>query len=94
MSNETTTSILNYAEKHQNFSIEGLFAYLHKKTGINRSSLSWYLFKLVDNNALVRTGRGMYGKAMKQSFSPNPTDEVKEELLSILNNLNIQCQHT
>lgn len=78
MSNETATSILNYAEKHHNFSIEDLYAYLHERTGINRSSLSWYLFKLVDDNALVRTGRGMYGKVMKQSFSPNPTDEVKE----------------
>lgn len=78
MSNETTTSILNYAEKHHNFSIDDLYTYLHERIGINRSSLSWYLFKLVDDNALVRTGRGMYGKVMKQSFSPNPTDEVKE----------------
>lgn len=78
MSNETTTSILNYAEKYHNFSIEDLYAYLHERTGINRSSLSWYLFKLVDDNALARTGRGMYGKVMRQSFSPNPTDEMKE----------------
>ena len=55
MSNETTTAILDYAEMHHDFSIEDLFAYLHERTGINRSSLSWYLFKLVDDNALVRT---------------------------------------
>lgn len=78
MSNEITISILDYAEKYGNFSIEDLFAYLHERIGINRSSLSWYLFKLVDDNALVRTGRGMYGKVTKQTFSPNPTDEVKE----------------
>ena len=45
MSNETTTAILDYAEMHHDFSIEDLFAYLHERTGINRSSLSWYLFK-------------------------------------------------
>lgn len=78
MSNETTTAILDYAEMHHDFSIEDLFAYLHERTGINRSSLSWYLFKLVDDNALVRIGRGMYGKVVKQSFSPKPTDEVKK----------------
>lgn len=78
MSNEMTTAILDYAEMHHHFSIEDLFAYLHAKTGINRSSLSWYLFKLVDDNALVRTGRGMYAKVMKQAFFPKPTDEVKE----------------
>ena len=78
MSNETTTAILDYAETHHDFSIEDLFAYLHERTGINRSSLSWYLFKLVDDNALVRIGRGIYGKVVKQSFSPEPTDEVKE----------------
>lgn len=78
MSNEMTTAILHYAEMHHNFSIEDLFAYLHVKTGINRSSLSWYLFKLVNDNALIRTGRGIYAKVMKQAFSPEPIDEVKE----------------
>lgn len=78
MSNETTTSILNYAENHRIFSIEDLYAYLHERISINRASLSWYLFKLVDGHALARTGRGLYGKVMKQSFAPNPSDEVKE----------------
>ncbi|MCD7962918.1 MAG: hypothetical protein LUF90_05060 [Rikenellaceae bacterium] len=76
--NETTTSILAYAETHPNFSTEDLFAYLHERTGINKSSLAWYLFKLVNANALVRTGRGMYAKVTKQVFTPNPTEEVKE----------------
>ena len=78
MSNETTTSILNYAEIHHDFSIEDLFAYLHKKIGISKSSLKWYLFKLVNENALVRTGRGMYAKVMKQTFVPKPIEEVRE----------------
>lgn len=71
-------SILDYAEMHRNFSIENLFAYLHERIGINKSSLSWYLFKLVNDNVLVRTGRGMYAKVMKQSFAPKPIDEVKD----------------
>lgn len=78
MSNEITAAILNYAEIHPDFGIEDLFTHLHTKIGISRSSLSWYLFKFVDDNALVRTGRGMYGKVVKQSFSPKPTDEVKK----------------
>ena len=78
MSNETTTSILNYAEIHHDFSIEDLFAHLHKKIGISKSSLKWYLFKLVNENALVRTGRGMYGKVLKQTFAPKPIEEVRE----------------
>ena len=49
-----------------------------KKIGINRSSLSWYLFKLVNENRLVRTGRGMYAEVMKQTFAPKPVKEVKE----------------
>lgn len=78
MSNEITTSILNYAETHHNFSIRDLFAYLHEKIGINKSSLSWYLFRLVDENALVRTGHGMYAKVLKQTFVPKPIEEVEE----------------
>lgn len=77
MSNETTTSILNYAETHHDFSMEDLFAYLHKNIGISRSSLSWHLFKLVNENTLVRTGRGMYAKVQKQTFAPQPIEEVK-----------------
>ena len=78
MSNETATSILDYAEMHRNFSIEDLFAYLHERSSINMSSLSWYLFKLVNDNVLARTGRGMYAKVMKQLFAPRPIDEVKD----------------
>ncbi len=78
MSNETTTFILDYAEVHRDFSLGDLFAYLQEKTGIKKSSLSWYLFKLVNENVLVRTGRGTYAKVMKQVFSPQPIEEVKE----------------
>ena len=78
MSNKTTTSILEYAEVHRDFSMDDLFAYLHEKVGISKSSLSWYLFKLVNENVLVRTGRGTYAKVMKQVFSPQPIEEVKE----------------
>ena len=41
MSNKTTTSILEYAEVHRDFSMDDLFAYLHEKVGISKSSLSW-----------------------------------------------------
>lgn len=78
MANDITTFILDYADIHRNFSIEDLFAYLHERIGINRSSLSWYLFKLVNENVLVRTGRGMYAKVMKPTFVPKPIEEVKE----------------
>ena len=40
--------------------------------------MSWYLFKLVNENRLVRTGRGMYAEVMKQTFAPKPVKEVKE----------------
>ena len=78
MSNETTTFILDYAEVHRDFSLGDLFAYLQEKTGIKKSSLSWNLFKLVNENVLVRTGRGTYAKVMKQVFSPQPIEKVKE----------------
>ena len=78
MSNETTSFILDYAEVHRDFSLGDLFAYLQEKTGIKKSSLSWYLFKLVNENALVRTGRGMYAKVMKQPFVPKLIGEVRE----------------
>ena len=38
-------TIIDYADTYHNFSIEDLFIHLHKKIDINRSSLSWYLFK-------------------------------------------------
>lgn len=81
-------SILDYADTHHNFSIEDLYAHLHKKIGINRPALSWYLFKLVNENRLVRTGRGMYAEVMKQTFATKPVKEVKEiyKLLSHLRN--------
>lgn len=78
MINETTTFILDYAEAHRDFSLGDLFAYLQDKTGIKKSSLSWYLFKLVNENVLVRTGRGKYAKVKKQVFSPQPIEEVKD----------------
>ena len=78
MSNETTTSILTYAEMYPHFSIDELFSYLHKKTDITRSSMLWYLFKLVDDKLLVRTGRGRYTKIIKQQFSIEPAKEVME----------------
>ena len=79
-------SILDYADTHHNFSID---AHLHKKIGINSSSLSWYLFKLVNENRLVRTGRGMYAEVMKQTFAPKPVKEVKEiyKLLQAISHL-------
>ena len=40
--------------------------------------MSWDLFKLVNENRLVRTGRGMYAEVMKQTFAPKPVKEVKE----------------
>ena len=86
MSNKTTTSILEYAEVHRDFSMDDLFAYLHEKVGISKSSLSWYLFKLVNENALVRTGRGMYAKVMKQPFVPKLIGEVREIYDSLLVN--------
>ena len=48
--------------------------------------MSWYLFKLVNENALVRTGRGMYAKVMKQSFVPKLIGEVREIYDSLLVN--------
>ncbi len=78
MSNDTTKAILDYAELHYEFSIGDLFADLQDKIGISKPSLTWYLFKLVQDNSLVRTGRGKYNKVMKQSFSLSPIDEVKE----------------
>ena len=78
MSNKTTTSILTYAEMFPRFSIDDLLAYLHGRIDISRSSLLWYLFKLVDEKLLVRTGRGIYEKTMKQPFSPAPINEVTE----------------
>ena len=55
MSNETTTFILDYAEVHHDFSLGDLFAYLQEKTGIKKSSLSWYLFKLVNEKTCFIT---------------------------------------
>ena len=66
--------------------MDDLFAYLHEKVGISKSSLSWYLFKLVNENALVRTGRGMYAKVMKQPFVPKLIGEVREIYDSLLVN--------
>ena len=45
---------------------------------INRSSLLWHLFKLVNSNVLIRTGRGMYAKVTKPIFSPQPADDIIE----------------
>ena len=84
MSNKTTTFILDYAEVHRNFSLGDLFAYLQEKTGIKKSSLSWYLFKLVNENVLVRTGRGTYAKVMKQVFSPQPFVAIGFSVCEIL----------
>lgn len=78
MSNETRSAILNFAEKHHGFNIDDLFESLSKNMDINRSSLLWHLFKLVNSNVLIRTGRGMYATVRKPMFSPKPTDDIIE----------------
>lgn len=78
MSNETKSAILNFAEKHHDFNIDDLFESLSKSMDINRSSLLWHLFKLVNSNVLIRTGRGMYAKVKKPIFSPKPADDIIE----------------
>lgn len=76
MSNEITSAILNFAEKHHDFNIEDLSECLCKSMDINRSSLLWHLFKLVNSNVLIRTGCGMYAKVTKPIFSPQPADDI------------------
>ncbi|MDY4020085.1 MAG: DUF6577 family protein [Prevotella sp.] len=78
MEKNTTAYILDYADIHPNFSIEDLLSYLGKKISISRSALSWYLFKLVNDNKLVRTGHGIYSKITKQMFAPEPIEKVRE----------------
>lgn len=78
MSNETRSAILNFAEKHHDFNIDDLFESLSKSMDINRSSLIWHLFKLVNSNVLIRTGRGMYDKVRKPMFLPKPADDIIE----------------
>lgn len=55
-----------------------MFESLSKSMNINRSSLLWRLFKLVNSNVLIRTGRGMYAKVKKPIFSPKPADDIIE----------------
>lgn len=86
MSNKTSVSILNYAYKHRNFNIGDLFAELHSSLGISRSTLSWYLSKLVNEHALIRTRRGMYAQVTKPPFYPEPAEEVKETFAMLQSN--------
>lgn len=78
MNNETTTFILDYAEVHHQFRIKDLFDLLHEKNKMNKSSLSWYLHKLVNDKLLSRISRGVYTKVLKRNFAPSPSTEVKE----------------
>ncbi|MCI5777513.1 MAG: hypothetical protein MR215_07825 [Bacteroidales bacterium] len=77
MNGDTTSLVLDYAEAHKSFGVEELYEYLNQKTEIKRPSVLWHLFKLVNANELIRTGRGMYTKADKPIFSPQPTAEVR-----------------
>lgn len=77
MENDTITAILDYAESHETFTLEALATYICPKTGTSKSSLSWYLFKLVDNNRLVRIGRGTYARNIKPVFMPELNEEVE-----------------
>lgn len=72
----TRTYIQDYTNLHPSFNREDLFTYLSGKADINKSALSWYLHKLVDENFLVRTGRGIYARVMKQSFAPVASKEA------------------
>ena len=78
MSKETTFAILRFVQEHHKFYIEDLFDNLHKSMDVSKSSLQWHLYKLVNENMLVRTGRGMYAKATVKPFLPKPADEVIE----------------
>ena len=77
MGNETIKSILGYADIHGQFSIRDLFAYF-QDSGINMSSLKWYLFKLVKKNQLTRIGRGIYDKSARQPFLLEPANEIAD----------------
>ena len=83
MENDTITAILDYAESHETFTLEALAAYICQKTGTGKSSLSWYLFKLVDDKRLVRIGRGIYARNIKPVFMPE-LDEEAENVYKLL----------
>lgn len=77
MENDTITAILDYAESHETFTLEALATYICQKTGTGKSSLSWYLFKLVNDNRLVRIGRGIYARNIKPVFMPELNKEAE-----------------
>lgn len=77
MKNDTIIEILDYAQRHETFTLEALAAYICQKTGTGKSSLSWYLFKLVHDNRLVRIGRGIYARNIKPVFMPGLNGEVE-----------------
>ena len=75
------TTIIDYADTYHNFSIEDLFTHLHKKIDMNRSSLSWYLFKagiadLVNKRPMAEQIAGL---EMLRYQSPN----IRHDLFSI-----------
>ena len=92
MSNKTTTSILEYAEVHRDFSMDDLFAYLHEKVGISKSSLSWYLFKAasdvykrqVDMDSRVFFVKNLVSEAPLQKVSDIPMPTLEKLLVDIL----------
>lgn len=71
---EYRQNIMNFANKHPQFGLQDMYAYLGTKSSINRQTVSWHLTKLTESGLLYRIGQGKYIKQSKQQFAIEPTD--------------------
>ena len=69
---DTRTSILLYAENHESFRFSDLFTNLNNLFEISKVTLSWYLRKLVEDNALFKVGRGIYSIKRRRTSAYSP----------------------
>ncbi len=76
--NQYKEAIIEFANTREHFNRSEAFQYLSEKIDISKSSLSWYLNVLTQENLLARVGHGLYAISKKNLFAPAPSNDVKD----------------
>lgn len=74
----TSDMILNFANRHDTFTLCELANYVRSHEDISDSGILWHIKKLIKQNKLSRLTRGLYGSFIKREFTPTLTNELKE----------------
>ncbi len=80
-------SIIDYAQRHPQFSKDDILKHLAKQNHTTESALAWSLYALTLQNKIVRVARGVYANPTKEMFAPVPSKTIQSLYKMLKNHL-------